>query len=364
MFDARWTLGDSADDRSLEKNYTTKLQRWVGLELTDPAAKVGEWRDIPASALDSLRDGHQSEHVIPMTRAYADPADREHDAANRAIYFGVIPTVALQHDVSGNDRYHDDDVYEIRCFVRRRRDDCLKLPGSASCKGDLVWSEATRPFCIAPAMDVEGLANRPVTIRMPDLQGLQSQIATAKDPSRFASMGFDQPQQLLPKDSSMPPGKSSPTAGAICFFAIPLITIVALFLLNLFLPIILFVFNLWWMLALKFCIPPSIKIDAGLSAVLDAVPPDVNLSGKLDLEVTLPDGSKHSLKGALDPAVAHMKPAMSLTLADEYDLVDTVATKHPKNPQGRTGRYLEDNFYPPVRPIYAPQPARPLEAAR
>lgn len=50
---------------------------------------------------------------------------------------------------------------------------------------------------------------------------------------------------------------------AICFFSIPLITIIASFVLNLFLPIVVLLFNLWFLLALRFCIPPSFSIAGG-----------------------------------------------------------------------------------------------------
>ncbi len=46
----------------------------------------------------------------------------------------------------------------------------------------------------------------------------------------------------------------------ICSFSIPLITIVATFVFKLFLPIVMLVFELWFLLRLKFCIPPSIEV--------------------------------------------------------------------------------------------------------
>lgn len=335
----------------------TSRQRWVGLDPTDPAAKAGAWRDIAPGTEDLLADGDLAEDVIPMQRVH--PQGGGHDASGRALYFGVIPTTSQQHDERGEPRLDDSSVYEIRCFVRRRRIDCLRLPGDRACKGTLTWSGATRPFCIAQTMDLEGMANRAVTIKMPDLQSLQAQIATTGDPGRFASMGFDQPQQLLPKDGEMPSAPTQPGDGAICFFAIPLITIVALFLLNLFLPIILFIFNLWWMLALKFCIPPSIKVDAGLAAVLDAVPPSVDLSASFDVTVTVPGTppSNVSLLAALDAAMVDMQPKLPLDLGDKFDLVSAVRANTPEGTPprtGRTGRFIEDDFYPHVTPLWAP----------
>jgi hypothetical protein len=62
--------------------------------------------------------------------------------------------------------------------------------------------------------------------------------------------------------------KGASTIPEICFFPIPLITIVAMFVFELFLPIIMFIFQLWWMLALKFCIPPDLQVAAGINAEL------------------------------------------------------------------------------------------------
>jgi hypothetical protein len=81
----------------------------------------------------------------------------------------------------------------------------------------------------------------------------------------------------------------------ICSFALPLITIVAYFLLRLFLPIVVFIFQLWFLLALRFCIPPSITIDAGLAARLDAmgggldIDADVVVANQADYDKVLTD---------------------------------------------------------------------------
>jgi hypothetical protein len=52
---------------------------------------------------------------------------------------------------------------------------------------------------------------------------------------------------------------------AVCTFAIELFFIVAFFLFLLFLPIVVLTFQLWWLLALRFCIPPRV----GFTAVAD-----------------------------------------------------------------------------------------------
>ena len=79
----------------------------------------------------------------------------------------------------------------------------------------------------------------------------------------------------------------------------PLITIVALFVLNIFLPIVVLIFQLWFLLAFKFCLPPGISVSAGLQAELNALPPqgsaDVNASVEVDLNG---DGVKETTKTA------------------------------------------------------------------
>jgi hypothetical protein len=86
---------------------------------------------------------------------------------------------------------------------------------------------------------------------------------------------------------------------AICGFAIPLITIVATFVLRLFLPIVVFLFGLWWMLRLRFCIPPVLTLDdAGWAERLVE-----RMNNNLDLDVE-PHAVTTALNGYPDPPVS------------------------------------------------------------
>jgi hypothetical protein len=98
--------------------------------------------------------------------------------------------------------------------------------------------------------------------------------------------------------------------------------------------------------------------------VLDAVSPTMNLTTELDFSVDMPDGSQKSLLDALDPAIASVKPTLppDLSLKNKFELLNHVHKGHPKNATGRTGRFLEDNFYPHVEPDWAPRPNLTLEA--
>ena len=64
----------------------------------------------------------------------------------------------------------------------------------------------------------------------------------------------------------------------ICSFAIPLITIVAFFVFQLFLPIVVFIFQLWFLLTLRFCIPPDVDLTGGFGAELDAIGGGLNIN--------------------------------------------------------------------------------------
>ena len=65
-----------------------------------------------------------------------------------------------------------------------------------------------------------------------------------------------------------------PTSGKLgvdnCSFAIELLAIVAMFVFSLFLPILVFALQLWWMLLLRFCWPGNSQASAQLQAWFSA----------------------------------------------------------------------------------------------
>ena len=227
-----------------------------------PFDKIGAWRfveDTPATL-----DG---ESTFPLFRLRGNPTMPDHDATGYAMYFGVVSASSLDTDSAGRPRFDHQSTYEVRCFVRRHQPQCLRKPLPPDCHGELVWSRPTEPFCIAAAADLVGTANRPMTIHVPDLGVLAAQAASLPF-GKFSPTRVVQPQSLQPKikDGALSGGKMG--GAQTCFFAIPLITIVALFVLMLFMPIVVLIFNLWFLLAFKFCIPPQFKLDGGISAEL------------------------------------------------------------------------------------------------
>jgi hypothetical protein len=123
---------------------------------------------------------------------------------------------------------------------------------------------------------------------MPNLAELAAQVAT-KPFGRLSPMRFVQPQSLKPILSGKNLVDGQMGGFQICFFAIPLITIVAFFVLQLFLPIVVLLFSLWFLLVLKFCIPPSLSVafDLNLAAELTALAPRITAGADLDASFTV-----------------------------------------------------------------------------
>ncbi len=233
-----------------------------------PLAGVGRWAkvsEMPASI---------EELVYPLHPLIPDPSQPDADGAKACVYFGLVPTGSSEVDSIGTARLDEVTQYEIRCFVRRHKPACPR--SGPQCHCPVTWSDPTEAYQLAGHFDLQGTSNRPVTVQLPNLHQLQSDALTLP-PGSTGGLQTKAPQSLMPSGSSFPP--SGGMGGAeICSFAIPLITIVATFVLKLFLPIVILAFQLWFMLLLKFCIPPELGLDAGLSAALSAVPPDVDVS--------------------------------------------------------------------------------------
>ncbi|KRB43010.1 hypothetical protein [Terrabacter sp. Root181] len=238
----------------------------------EPVRGFGSWQqveELPAALGESW---------FPLSPLVPDPTKPEHDATGESIYFGVVPTGSSDLDDQQAPRFGPTDDYEIRCFVRRHRAECPRDGGHCGCP--LTWSEATEAYRLADPMDLEGTANRASTVVMPDLAQLHADTMRLS-PGGTGGVRFQTPPgstlSFTSQDTKATQTPALPDAQT-CSFAIPLITIVAYFLLKLFLPIVVFVFQLWFLLALRFCIPSSIKIDTGLAGKLD------QLGGGLDID--------------------------------------------------------------------------------
>lgn len=266
-----------------------KIEGWFPIMVAGrPSTTFGEWRELNEAAQQGeiwRGDDQPSEHTYPMFSLVPDAREPHHDAAGRTMYYGIVPTTSLQHDMQGQARFDDQFTYEVRCFVRRH-EPCLGRVGKQpDCHGPLTWSRPTEAFRVAAPFDVLGSANRPITIKLPDLRELAAQAAS-RPKGKLSPVRMVQPQHMSTQTDGMALSGGGMGGEAICSFSIPLITLVALFVLNLFLPIVVFVFQLWFLLVFRFCIPPSISASAGLDAALSVTPPSVDLDADFTVKLS------------------------------------------------------------------------------
>lgn len=144
-------------------------------------------------------------------------------------------------------RYADPEGrYEVRAFVRVRRDD--------GCPPRLVWSAPSHPFTIAPWFE-SGDAP-PVQVALPDatdrnfLRRLKPNVAFAVPENLFNQLRGTSLEKLMNGERG---GSGTIGLDWICGFNIPIITVCAFFVLSVFLGLLNFVF--FWLPFVKICIP-------------------------------------------------------------------------------------------------------------
>ena len=225
----------------------------------------GRWRTL-GDPDDAVGDGEEEE--TPDVAAARPRGDADEDCQGpetRSLWFGVVPTYSGEHWLAPQrngkpavlePKLDDHAIYEIDCVVRPSRDpDCPPL----------TWVSApTEPFRLADPMDPAGTKNRTVTITLPDLRRLAARAGEKQGPGGVRIVTPPESQLMVNPFKGIPGSGSGRVGagGAICTFAIELFFIVAFFLFLMFLPIVVLVFQLWWMLALRFCIPPRIGFSA------------------------------------------------------------------------------------------------------
>ncbi len=262
--DQAWRRRFAEDNRELidQLEVVTEKEGWF----TAPDGSRG-WKPIAAAGPDEV------EETYPMWRLPA----REDDCAaarTRSSWFGLVPTYSAMHSIAppGTDpvprpepRFDDHAIYEIHCFVRLK-----PATGHEHCPPEIWWNEApTEPFRVASPMDPQGTSKRLTSITLPDLRRLAARAGQPMGPGGVAITTPPQSQLVFNPFGGIPKSGSIGPGGGICTFALELFFIIAFFLFLMFLPIVVFAFQLWWMLALRFCIPPSIGFDIAVDVLVD-----------------------------------------------------------------------------------------------
>jgi hypothetical protein len=268
-------------ERARLADWATRLHVKPSLQGWFPTDKkldgVGTWQEV-AEAPSQLGE----EMTFPMYPLIPPAANKQHAGQFGTLYFGLLPAYLADHDPQGRPRFDDHEFYEARCFVRRHHEPHDRN-AQCFCPDALFWSAPTEPYRLASHYDLAGTSHRPVTIQLPDLNDLAAQTAPVAGATFQKPAGW---RSVVVQDQKASGGGD---ADQICSLPIPLITIVAMFVLELFLPVVVFVFGLWWMLLLRFCFPPHIKVATGVTAELDV---NMKASDEDALEI---DGTKLSV---------------------------------------------------------------------
>jgi hypothetical protein len=169
-------------------------------------------------------------------------ADRILDAAQqsmRARLKAIVPRTPQFGDPTRE--------YRLRAFVRVRED--------GPCAPDLVWSDYSEPFTIAPWYAPSDAP--PAVIPLPDamdrnaLKKLKPNVAFAVPKKLADFMNGNDPKKLVSGDGN--DGASGIELDWICSFSIPIITLCAFIVLNIFLSLFDLIFR--WTMFIKVCIP-------------------------------------------------------------------------------------------------------------
>jgi hypothetical protein len=197
--------------------------------------KVGDFLARANSyLLDDSKRGQSLELPIAWESSTADDERAVISAAQTAVQIRAAAVIAAEGRFQDHTR-----LYKLRVFLRLRDDGC----GPRT-----IWSEYSDPFEIAPWYEAGGTIGPPVPLPKPTMAFLKS----AKP-----NVSFVVPDSLMnAMDAS---SLKSQSAGGglditwICGFNIPIITICAFFVLNIFLTLLNLVF--FWLPFVKICIP-------------------------------------------------------------------------------------------------------------
>ncbi len=207
-------------------------------------AQLGDFMKTASQVLIDKNDGSGSQTLqFQMPNAWPDIPDAQCNAIAALVQKAMEARVS--NLISGEGRYENTaSRYVVRAFIRVKRPD--------GCPPQLIWCALSDPFLIAPWYDNAGLP--PVKIVLPslgDLRKLKPNVAFAMPEDLFNELQRD--GKKIVKGEPTTKGGMSLGLMWICGFNIPVITICAFIVLNIFLS--LFDLFLHWMFFIKICLP-------------------------------------------------------------------------------------------------------------
>jgi hypothetical protein len=177
-------------------------------------------------------------HRMPLDwPAISEAAERDLLALARACLVERFAAVAPEIPKFDDDRAR----YRVRAFVR--------AAGHPHCSPTLVWSAPSEPFRIRPWWDSDA---PPLRLSLPDIEqarAVRPGVAFAMPP-RIARLLQGDMKKLKDGDD---PGGPAFELGWLCSFSIPIITLCAFIVLNIFLTLFNLIFQ--WLLWIRVCLP-------------------------------------------------------------------------------------------------------------
>lgn len=188
-------------------------------------------------------EGAQVRMPLHWATIAAEQAARLREASRGAL------TARLEAARPKEGRYDDPRrQYRARAFVRVREE-------GSDCPPRLVWSDHSEPFTIAPWFASGGAP--PVTVPLPDptdraaLKALKPNVSFAVPKGLMDFMQANDAKKLIDGDGEK--GGPGLALDWICSFSIPIITLCAFIVLNIFLHLFDLIFR--WLLFIKICLP-------------------------------------------------------------------------------------------------------------
>lgn len=218
------------------------------LALLNQPVKLNTWEILPmgeylrrACAIFILRTNPAGELPLPETWPQLDAGlvAQIRAAAQKEL------EAAVRSGLPNEQRFDlPDALYRAHAFMRVRSAD--------GCPPHLQWSEPSEAFRIVPWWESGGAPLH--TITLPDIDAasvklLKPNISFAVPPKLAALLKNNSPEKFMKGEA----GTGSLGIGWICSFSIPIITLCAFIVLNIFLTLLHIVFQ--WLFYIKICLP-------------------------------------------------------------------------------------------------------------
>ncbi len=236
-------FGDAPDARKLREALSA-----ITLELGGGQTQRADV--FLGAAADALVMSPGTRKTVTLPAAWPELSVRAADAIRAA--FGRILQARFAAFTPRATRFDDPNArFRIDAFVRVRRDD--------GCPPDLVWlAQPSDPYLIAPWFD--NSSTPPVLVRLPPLdrkniRKLRPNVAFVVPKNLFNILSCNKPKDLVEGN-----GKECGDGGIdwICGFNIPIITLCAFIVLNIFLTLFNIIF--FWLPFIKICFPIPAKL--------------------------------------------------------------------------------------------------------